>query len=173
MGNGPQDIAAKRAKAQRDAFIAKLKPGRFEGEVNATWLGREKRSHALWRFNPLPGARRFRYVADDGYVIEPEEFITDFGTVPRAAWSLYDMHPYAYAAYICHDWMFEQHHRSGNRKDVPVSFERCNWLLAEGIYTQMVVGYGPELVKARKLFANLQAIYQAVQSPIGRKYWNA
>lgn len=92
---------------------------------------------------------------------------TDGGSVPRVAWLIHNLDPWAYLhAYALHDWLFLSHHCQ-LPGDPANTFERANTILAEAIYTLMrtePAKYAPDC-------RNVVVVYTAVASPIDRGVW--
>lgn len=130
--------------------------GSFTGLPLLRWKG--PRSYELTLETP-----RFAFTRPSGNTITPGPMTTDGGTIPRLVWIFSDLDPWTYMpAYIIHDWCCLQHHQG---HDV-LSFEDTNSALAEGITTLIDEGLaGGEGI-------DIDLIYTAVSSPVGRYAWD-
>jgi immune inhibitor A len=106
----------------------------------------------------------FRFVRSTGERIQPGHMITDGGSVPRAAWVIPDINPWAYIkAYLIHDWDFSRHHCDAGYGRL---FDPVNRTLGEGIYTLMRLG------EVATDWRKVELVYQAVSSFVGRGVWD-
>lgn len=135
--------------------------GHFEGEVSLKWRGEQD---YVYRPNP---ANPLRFTRPNGEVIEPGVMATDGGSVPRLVWSIPGLNPWSMLpAYLVHDWICISHHTTSS---CVWSFEDCNTILGEGIYT-MMTNPQPDFSTPED-WRVAAAIVLAVSSYIGRRLW--
>lgn len=132
--------------------------GQFQGKYTL-----EPRGPFNYLYRPDP-ASPFRFKRKNGDVIQPGVMMTDGGSVPRVAWLIPGIDPWTYIdAYVIHDWLFLNHHCDAASS---ASFEEANLTLAEAIYSEMVTG------KVDADWRNVEIVYRAVSSFVGRGVWN-
>ena len=160
-------IAAEKERTGFDSWMWKL----YKSTFGVAWDARgkfhgkftiETKGTLNYFYLPDP-ADPFRYVRNNGEVIQPGVMMTDGGTVPRVAWLVPDLDPWTYLkAYALHDWQFLNHHC---HPELSTSFENANLTLAEGIFTLMMDG------EVDSDWRKVEAVYQAVSSFVGRGVW--
>ena len=124
----------------------------------ASWNGPD-----LFEFIPK-ATDPFGFVRQSGEAIWPQNMITDIGTIPRLAGVLLrGLTPWGYAAaFLVHDWEFEQHHCRRTAK----TFEQVRDTMMECVKTLMETGLAP------KSQVNFWLLYQGINSAVARKYWD-
>lgn len=106
----------------------------------------------------------FRFVRSTGERIQPGHMLTDGGSVPRAAWVIPDINPWAYIkAYLIRDWDFSRHHCDAGYGRL---VDPVNLTLGEGIYTLMRLG------EVATDWRKVEVVYRAVSSFVGRGVWD-
>jgi hypothetical protein len=134
------------------------KQGEFQGRYNLEPVGPRD-----YIFRPNADDP-FRFIRSDGQEIQPGPMHTDGGSIPRVAWVIPDLDPWAYLpAYLLHDWEFIVHHC---RVDQSLEFDDVNQILAEGTYTMMVTG------KVPADWRKVEIVYEAVSSFVGKTVWD-
>jgi hypothetical protein len=107
-------------------------------------------------------AQPFAFIRPNGERIEPTNFFTDGGSIPRIVSALNGrLSPWGYGpAYLIHDWEFDRHHCGATK-----SFNAVRDTLMEALKTLMTT------VVPRNLVA-FDLIYAGVSSLIARRLWN-
>jgi immune inhibitor A len=135
--------------------------GEFTGRYSVRPIGRRD-------YDYTPDATPFTFKRQNGQVITPGRMVTDGGSVPRIAWLVPDIDPWAYMdAYVLHDWLHLTHHCI-RPLDPRNTFEEANLVLAEAIYTLMVTRPDQYPADWRKIVV----IHTAVSSFVGRGLWD-
>ena len=149
--------------------------GSFEGLPNVTWNGLmddDKTPKFLFEPNPQ---NPFRFIRNDGQVIQPRLMDTDGGSIPRILHGVARFDPWHYAlGYIIHDWIFIAQ-KCNHAPDDTISFDDSATILAECIKTQMEVGFTDvdgSTIRFPKKEDTMYLIYKAVSSSIARRIWD-
>jgi hypothetical protein len=156
-----------RSAAARDVGIPSAGPerkfypdfplGKFDGEPHLVWLKPD-----IFRHEPNPD-KPFRFIRQNGEIIEPGPMFTDGGSIPRALWFVKDLSPWSYApAFLIHDWLFDLHHCNKTDK----GFEEVRDILMEGVRTLMESG----VCDSNRLSFDL--IYSGVDSFVAHHVWD-
>lgn len=132
--------------------------GSFGGQVNLVY--EKPRQYVFHQTNVDP----FQYITASGKRIAPPKFRTDAGTIPRICWSIPGFDPWsALPAFVIHDWQYIEH-KCVNPD--AYTFEEVNDILAEALYTMMLLKMLPEDWRV------VAAIHRAVNSFIGKRMWD-
>ena len=153
-------VAAKgpAAKALLGNF-AKYQAGSFENldRIRLRWTEPD-----LFEFVPR-ATQPFVFVRPNGDRIEPRNFFTDGGSIPRFVGAFNGrLTPWGYApGYLIHDWEFDRHHCGAQK-----AFDAVRDTLMEALKTLMV----KKIVPQDELAFDL--IYHGVSSFVAKGAWN-
>jgi hypothetical protein len=114
-------------------------------------------------FELIPKATNpFVFVRHNGQRIQPSNFFTDGGSIPRLISAFNGrLTPWGYGpAYLIHDWEFDVHHCGGSK-----TFNAVRDTLMEALKTLMET-------QNIKNTLDFDLIYTAVSSPVARNIWN-
>ena len=147
-----------RSRLSRDkAWATALPVGRFEGRFTLQWLAPE-----LFFYIPDP-LHTMRYIRANGEIIQPEEMLTDGGSMALLAQLATRMTRWSYGlAFPVHDCLWEQARNGDQSRE---AFERSNMILAEAMRTMQVAGM------INRGHADIVTVYRAVSSPVAWRRW--
>jgi hypothetical protein len=133
-------------------------PGQFESlnRVRLRWSEPDL-------FELVPRATQpFAFIRPNGQRIEPTNFFTDGGSIPRIVSALNGrLTPWGYGpAYLIHDWEFDRHHCGATK-----SFNAVRDTLMEALKTLMTTVVPKNLVA-------FDLIYAGVSSSVAKALWN-
>jgi hypothetical protein len=135
--------------------------GTLEGKLTVEWYEPDKFIFRADEKDPL------RFTRKNGEVIQPVDFWTDGGSIPRWLWALKNYSPWGYApSYVIHDYLFYTKY-CDKPPGINHTLKSAADVISEVQKTMMEApdfNFGDEVTVYR--------IYLAVQSPWAADAWN-